>query len=62
MEFEDVTIKMPVGYDEYLTYVYGNYMQEPPKEKRIPTHKRFYVNFDQGLSINQAMAIIRGNH
>ncbi|SCH25998.1 LPS biosynthesis protein [uncultured Dorea sp.] len=33
--FEDIKIKVPVGYDAILTRNYGDYMKLPPKEKRI---------------------------
>lgn len=36
-EFEDEKFKIPVGYNEYLTHVYGDYMKLPPVEKRV-TH------------------------
>ena len=35
--FEDMTAKIPGGYDELLTNAYGDYMT-PPKEKQIPGH------------------------
>lgn len=34
MQFEDGVFPMPHNYDAYLTVMYGNYMQVPPKEKR----------------------------
>ena len=36
--FEDMTAKIPVGYDELLTNAYGDYMTPPPKEKQAPGH------------------------
>ena len=36
--FEDMTAKIPVGYDELLTNAYGDYMTPPPKEKQVPGH------------------------
>lgn len=38
VRFEDEEYKIPIGYDEYLTKHYGNYMELPPEEKRIPDH------------------------
>ena len=35
VEFEDTTIMCPIDYDEYLRLDFGDYMQLPPKEKRI---------------------------
>ena len=36
--FEDGTICVPAKVEEYLTQYYGNYMELPPKEHRIPEH------------------------
>lgn len=36
--FEGLKFFAPVGYDEYLKDVYGDYMQLPPVEKRITHH------------------------
>ena len=38
--FEDGTFFAPVGYDAYLTCLYGDYLPEPPKEKQ-KTHHSF---------------------
>lgn len=37
-DFEDIRVKIPVGYDEFLKLQYGNYMELPPVEQRIPSH------------------------
>lgn len=36
--FEDSLFPAPIGYDEYLTDIYGDYMQLPPIEKRVTHH------------------------
>jgi lipopolysaccharide cholinephosphotransferase len=38
LEFEDFYFKVPIGYDNYLESLYGNYMQLPPIEKRVSHH------------------------
>lgn len=38
LEFENMKFKAPVGYNEILTKMYGNYMELPPKEKQITHH------------------------
>lgn len=38
MPFEDTTIRVPVGYDRYLSSLYPNYMTPPSKEKQKPHH------------------------
>lgn len=38
VEFEGKKYKAPVGYDEWLTDFYGDYMQLPPKEKQVSHH------------------------
>ena len=39
MEFEHKNYKVPSGYDKWLRALYGNYMELPPIEKRVSTHK-----------------------
>ena len=36
--FEGREFKIPVGYHEYLTRMYGDYMKLPPEEKRTSKH------------------------
>ena len=36
--FEGKMFRVPVGYDEYLKRMYGDYMKLPPESKRISTH------------------------
>lgn len=38
LEFEGTRFKVLSNYHEFLTKVYGNYMQLPPEEDRIPRH------------------------
>jgi lipopolysaccharide cholinephosphotransferase len=39
VQFEDGFFDAPIGYEEYLSNLYGDYMQLPPKEKRVLPHK-----------------------
>ncbi|MBQ3625833.1 MAG: LicD family protein, partial [Synergistaceae bacterium] len=36
--FEDTTMRVPVGYDRYLTMDFGDYMTLPPEDKRRSLH------------------------
>ncbi len=38
MPFEGREYRIPVGFDEYLSTIYGDYMTPPPKEKQITHH------------------------
>ena len=40
IEFEGQMFPAPIGYDTYLTCLYGDYLPEPPKEKQ-KTHHSF---------------------
>lgn len=40
IEFEGEKFPAPIGWDTYLTCLYGDYLPEPPKEKQ-KTHHRF---------------------
>ena len=38
IEFEGEMFPAPIGYDTYLTCLYGDYLPEPPKEKQKTHH------------------------
>ena len=38
VEFEGIKVYAPVGYEEYLTKSYGDYMQLPPEAERVTEH------------------------
>lgn len=44
MDFEDTQIRCPVGWHEFLTQMFGNYMEFPPEDQRSSGH-----NFDKGI-------------
>lgn len=50
LQFEDAKFKCPGNYDEYLSTVYGDYMQLPPEEKRAVGHN--IINLDLGAYEN----------
>lgn len=54
-EYEDFTIKIPRDYHTYLTQSYGDYMQLPPENKRIPSHMVRYYNLSERLSVEEVL-------
>jgi len=52
-KFEDSYIYLPNGYHEYLTNMFGNYMQLPPEDDRVSNHSLFYTNFKRRLTPEQ---------
>ena len=38
MTFEGLQVNAPTHYHQWLTQVYGDYMQLPPVEKRVTHH------------------------
>ncbi len=44
--YEKYEFRVPVGYDEMLTHIYGDYMELPPEEDRIGHH--YYDAFIKG--------------
>ncbi len=45
MPFEDTEMPLPVGYDQYLRAVFGDYMELPPEEKRHGNHTFVELDF-----------------
>ena len=44
--FEDTTICVPAEYDKYLSFVYGDYMQLPPEDKRTILHNTVKIDLN----------------
>ncbi len=61
MPFSDFTVKIPVGYHEYLKNVYGDYMSYPPVEKRVTHHYHYYLNMEKGMSIDEVRKEMKKN-
>lgn len=57
--FEDFEIPIPIGYDEYLTTCYGDYMKLPPKEKQVSHHSHYYLNLKEGLTLEDVKERIK---
>lgn len=55
MPFEDFFVNVPVGYDKYLTRMYGDYLKLPPVEKRTSHHGHFYINLKSRVTLSQAI-------
>ncbi len=51
VEFEDVKLPIPVGYDEYLRIVFGDYMKMPPEEKRVPQHDAVFIDPENSYTV-----------
>lgn len=52
--FNVFSVKVPKGYDGYLTVMYGDYMELPPESKRFSHHDHFFVDLglDNGMHMN----------
>ena len=53
--FEDTEVRIPKHYDEYLTYIYGDYMTPPPENKRKVEgpHHKYYINLDENVPLSK---------
>ena len=48
-KFEGLTVDLPAGYDQYLRYHYGDYMQLPPVEERKSHHYKAFFDLDKRI-------------
>lgn len=56
--FEDTNISVPCGYHQFLSYLYGDYMQLPPEEKR-KSHQPLYMDLKRSLKREEILKEIK---
>ena len=56
LDFEDMKVSAPAGYDEYLTIAFGDYMTPPPAEEQVIKHEPVFVD------LNNSYLNYRGIH
>lgn len=43
LPFEDTVLMAPANWEQVLKQIYGDYMQLPPRKKRVPTHSAIEI-------------------
>lgn len=50
--FEDIVIDMMPDVETHLQGIYGDYMQLPPEDKRIPHHLKAFYDLEKRVEVN----------
>ena len=50
MEFEGIKVRVSDKYDEWLTFVYGDYMSPPPESERVGHHYTDIFDMDRSYT------------
>lgn len=50
LPFENTQMPLPVGYDAYLSQVFGDYMQRPPEALQKPHHDAVFIDPDHSYT------------
>lgn len=56
--FENVQVRIPKYYHEYLTHIYGDYMTPPPDDKKDDRHIVKYLDFEKRLTREEILALL----
>lgn len=60
-EFDGRLLRIPIGYVNILTEVYGDYMKLPPVEKRVSLHSHYYMNLERRVTKEDVDESFTGN-
>lgn len=55
--FEDFSVRVPSGYDNYLRYCYGDYMTPPPIVKQVSHHGFYFVDLGKRVPKEEIIKI-----
>lgn len=56
--FENIQVRVPKYYHEYLTHIYGDYMTPPPDDKKDDRHVMAYLDFERRLTKDEIMKLL----
>ena len=56
--FENIQVRVPKNYHEYLTHIYGDYMTPPPDDKKDDRHVIKYLDFEKRLSREEILSLL----
>jgi len=61
LPFEGFDVRVPELCEEYLTFVFGDYMQLPPESEREPKHNLYYCNLRERKTLEEVRKEIQGH-
>ena len=56
--FENIQVRIPKYYHEYLTHIYGDYMTPPPDDKRDDRHVVKYLDLEKRLTREEIQTLL----
>ena len=59
--FESITVNIPIGADEFMTFYYGDYMKLPPESARHPVHNTKLIDLDHPYTQYKGTYYCTGN-
>lgn len=61
MPFGHLMVNVPIGFHDYLTVMYGDYLKLPPESQRVSHHGQYYVNLSEALPKEEVKTRIKKN-
>lgn len=58
-EFEGIQVRVPIGYDNIMRQVYGDYMQPPPIDKQVSHHHVAFIDIKERKTTEEVLNIIK---
>lgn len=59
--FEDYSMPLPKGYDEYLRMAFGDYMKLPLENEQFPHHEAIFLDLKKGYKYYKGIYYCKGD-
>ena len=56
--FENIEVRIPKYYHEYLTHIYGDYMTPPPDDKKDDRHVFAFIDMERRWSLEDIKKVL----